>query len=179
VAEATKISHPEVTNNTGKVERVVDSTIASTTTLQAGTTILTAIFQYKDEGQKTLNERTKEADEDVSTNKVATNDGIISELNQLYEFKGDSVKSFLEENPSLGGLLFGVQEVIREYFGSEVEIALEVMADPEALGDKQLFVLIRTELPRKVARRHLAELDQGWWLNTLPAAEGKIEIALE
>jgi hypothetical protein len=58
-------------------------------------------------------------------------------------------------------------------------MALEVVADPEALGDKQLFVLIRTEHARKVARGLLAELDQAWWLNALPAAEGKMEIALE
>jgi hypothetical protein len=30
-----------------------------------------------------------------------------------------------------------------------------------------------------VARAHLAELDQGWWLGALPAAEGTMEIALE
>lgn len=112
-------------------------------------------------------------------NNITLIDRLISELNGLYEFKGDSVERFLEENASLGGLLFAAHAVIRQYFGSEVKAALEVVADPEALGDRQLFVLIRTELPRKEARAHLAELDRGWWLGALPAAEGKMEIALD
>ena len=103
----------------------------------------------------------------------------ISELNRLYEFKDDLVESFLKENPSLGSLLFEAHKIIQEYFDPEVAMALEVVADPEALGDRQLFVLIRTELARQEARAHLAELDQGWWLDALPATEGKMEIALE
>ena len=89
------------------------------------------------------------------------------------------MQGFLEENPSLADLLFQAHKLIQEHFGSEVEAALEMVADPEALGDRQLFVLIRTELPRKEARERLAELDRGWWLNALPASEGKMEIALE
>ena len=106
-------------------------------------------------------------------------DGIISALNHLYEFKSDLVKVFLEENLALSGLLLEAYGVIREHFGPEVEMALEVVTDPEALGDQQLFVLIRTELPRREARAHHAELDRGWWLNALPATEGKMEIALD
>jgi hypothetical protein len=106
-------------------------------------------------------------------------DGFISALNELYEFKGNLVESFLRENPSLSGLLFGAYGAIHQYFGSEVKAALEVVADPEALGDRQLFVLIRTKLSRKEARVHLAELDRGWWLGALPQAEGKMEIALD
>jgi hypothetical protein len=111
--------------------------------------------------------------------KMLTADGFIGELNRLYDFRDDLVESFLEENPSLGHLLFEAHKVIPEYFGSEVEMALEVVADPEALADQQLFVLIQTELPRKDARMRLAELDQAWWLSALPAAEGRMEIALE
>ncbi len=102
----------------------------------------------------------------------------IGELKRLYGFRDDQVEAFLEENPSLVNLLLETHEIIREHFGSEVEAALEVLADPEALGDRQLFVLIRTKLPRKEARTRLAELDRGWWLNALPAADGKMEIAL-
>ena len=117
-------------------------------------------------------------DQSAFEDKATLADGITSVLNQLYEFKGDMVKGFLGENLSLSGPLFEAYEVIRKHFGPEVEAALEVVADPEALGDQQLFVLIRTELPRKEARAHLAELDRGWWLNALPATEGKMEIAL-
>lgn len=110
---------------------------------------------------------------------VVPADGRISELRELYEFKDGLVESFLEENSSLADLLYEAYKIIPGHFGSEVKMSLEVVADPEAPRDKQLFVLIRTELPRKVARGRLAELDQSWWLNALPRAEGKMEVALE
>jgi hypothetical protein len=118
-------------------------------------------------------------DQTAFANRATLADGFISVLNQLYEFKDDSVKGFLEENLSLGSLLLEAHAVIRKHFGPEVKMVLEVVTDPEAVGDQQLFVLIRTELSRKEARAHLAELDRGWWLNALPATEGKMEIALE
>jgi hypothetical protein len=115
----------------------------------------------------------------AASNEAALADGFASALNQLYEFKDGLVRDFLVENPFLGSLLFEAREVIRKYFGPEVAAALEVVADPEALGDRQLFVLIRTDLSRKEARALLAELDRGWWLDALPASKGKMEIALD
>jgi hypothetical protein len=118
-------------------------------------------------------------DQTAYMDKAALTSEFISALKKLYEFKGSLVESFLKENPSLTSLLFAAYGAVHEHFGSGVETALEVVADPEALGDRQLFVLIRTELPRKEARAYLADLDRGWWLGALPAAEGKMEIALD
>jgi hypothetical protein len=118
-------------------------------------------------------------DQTAYADKTALADEFIGVLKELYEFKGPLVESFLKGNPSLTSLLFAAYGAIHDYFGSGFEAALEVVADPEALGDRQLFVLIRTELPRKEARAHLAEFDRGWWLRVLPAADGKMEIALE
>jgi hypothetical protein len=106
-------------------------------------------------------------------------DGIIEELSSLYEFRNDMVESFLEENPSLVGLLSEAYKIIPSHFGSEVQMALEVVADPEAPEDRELFVVIRTELLPMKARALLHELDQGWWREVSPAAEGKMEFALE
>jgi hypothetical protein len=110
---------------------------------------------------------------------AALGNGLAGALNPLYEFRGDSVRDFLTENPYLGGLLFEAYKVIDDHFGPKAKTALEVVADPEALGDRQLFVLIRTELPRKEARARLAELDRTWWFDALPASKGKMEIALD
>jgi hypothetical protein len=110
---------------------------------------------------------------------TAATDGFISELRRLYKFRDDLVESFLEENPSLGSLLFEAYKIIPDHFGSEVETALEVVADPEAPEDRELFVVIRTELPPMKARALLSELDQGWWRDVSPVAEGKMEFALE
>lgn len=108
-----------------------------------------------------------------------TTEGVISELNRLYDFRDEQVESFLEENLSLAGLLFEAHKKALEFFGPEVQMALEMVADPEALGDRQLFVLIHTGLSRREARARLSELDTAWWLDTLPSAEGKMEIDLD
>lgn len=126
-----------------------------------------------------------ERNDNTIWDKPALADGFISELNRLYEFRGglvleDFLRESLQENPGLGGLLLDAYEVIRrrEHFGRGTRLALEVVADPEAQGDRQLFVLIRTKLPPKVARAILTEIDQNWWLDALPEAAGKMEIAL-
>ncbi len=109
----------------------------------------------------------------------ALTEGFLGELSGMYEFRDNMVESFLEENPSLASLLFEAYKIIPDYFGSEVEMALEVVADPEAPEDMELFVVIRTELLPMKARVLLHELDQGWWRDVSPAAEGKMEFALE
>ena len=118
-------------------------------------------------------------DPSADTSEAILADGFVSTLKTLYEFKDDSPESFLRENLALSGLLFRAYGEIRKHFGSEVKTILEVVADPEAPSDGQLFVLIRTELPRREARTRLAELDRGWWLRVLPTADGKVEIALD
>jgi hypothetical protein len=138
-------------------------------------------FTFRPQDDKTLfTERINEThDEETFEDEAALARGFISELNRVYEFRDGLVEKFLEENPSLDALLFEAYKMIRRHFGSQVHVALEVMADPESVGDQQLFVLIRTEFPPRTAGAHLAVLDQEWWLEALPAAEGKMEIALE
>lgn len=104
----------------------------------------------------------------------------ISRLRKLYEFRGGlGVERFLHDNPFLNRLLLDAYEEIREHFGVGTRAVLEVVADSEAQEDQQLFVVIRTKFPPRAARVLLAELDQEWWLDTLPAARDKMEFALE
>lgn len=113
-------------------------------------------------------------------NTAALTEGFMSRLRKQYEFRGELiVESFLQENSFLGNLLSEAHEEIRDHFGFGVRPALEVVVDAEALGDQQLFIVIRTKFPPKVARAHLAELDRDWWLGALPRAGGKVEIATE
>lgn len=111
-------------------------------------------------------------------------DGLISKLRRRYEFRGGlALENFLrenaQENEHLGGLLLEAYEVIRGLFGPETRVALEVVTDPDAPGDQELFVIIRTKFPPKVARALLSVLDQGWWRNVSPAARGKMELDVE
>lgn len=122
--------------------------------------------------------------EDIFAGRLALTDGFISKLRRRYDFREElAVENFLrenlQENPRLGSLLLEAYEVIREHFGSGTRVALEVVTDPEAPGDRQLFVVIRTRFRPKIARALLSELDRGWWLDVLPVAQGKMELAVE
>lgn len=155
---------------------MTEMTSEATKWVQARKTVTTSIHRDDTTLPERLNEVYYEA---AFVGQAFFTSGFISQLKKLYEFRDGLVESFLEENPSLGNLLLEAYRKIPEHFGPEVEMALEVVADPETLADKQLFVLIRPELLRKDARARLAELDRGWWLDALPAADGKMEIALE
>jgi hypothetical protein len=107
-------------------------------------------------------------------------EGSVSRLRKLYEFRGGLiVERFLRDNPYLNVLLLEAHEEIREHFDLGTRTALEVVADPEAQEDRQLFVVIRTKFPPKVARALLAELDRDWWLGALPRTQGKMELTIE
>lgn len=61
MTEAIQISHPRVTNNSGNVDGVLDSTIASTTTLQAGAVTVIHMQHVHGKDEKTLADRVREA----------------------------------------------------------------------------------------------------------------------
>lgn len=61
MTESVRISHPQVTNNSGQVGKVVESTIASTTTLQSDAFSVTRLQRVGEGGKKTLAERVSEA----------------------------------------------------------------------------------------------------------------------
>jgi hypothetical protein len=111
-------------------------------------------------------------------------DGVISVLNRLYEFRGGLVvEGFLRENlpqnPYMAGVLLVAQDRIHDRFGLGARAILEVVTDPDAPSDQQLFIIIRTRFPAKIARDLLSVLREGWW-RTLPrAARRKLELDVE
>lgn len=110
----------------------------------------------------------------------AVSEGSAGRLRRLYEFRGGlDVDHFLRNNPYLSMLLLEAREEIRKYFPTGTRAALEIVADPEAQEDRQLFVVIRTSLNPRVAHTLLSTLDQNWWLDVLPRAKGKMEMSLE
>lgn len=112
--------------------------------------------------------------------RFAVSEGSAVRLRRLYEFRGGlDVDHFLRNNPYLSMLLLEAHEEIRKYFPTGTRVALEIVADPEAQEDQQLFVVIRTRLSPRVAHTLLSVLDQNWWLDVLPRAKGKMEVSLE
>ena len=100
-------------------------------------------------------------------------------IEQLYIFRRpDEVTAFLATHPFLAPLLLEAHGKIVEYFGPS-EIILEVITDPEAIDDHELFALIRVNLSADEALVRLDRLDAGWWLDVSRRGKGKFNIHVE
>jgi hypothetical protein len=83
-------------------------------------------------------------------------------------------------NPQLVPLLLEAREHVERVFGSDAPVVLAVVENPEAVDSlPELFVYIQTPLPVTAAREKLEQLDEEWWLDALPRAGGRLNIALE
>jgi hypothetical protein len=112
--------------------------------------------------------------------KAILTSGFMSQLKERYEVTDDvAVRDFLKEHPFLIQLLFEAHKKIQELFGPELRLTLKVVADPEALGERELFVFIQTRLHPKQARALLAQLGREWWLDAMLDAKGEMTISLE
>jgi len=110
---------------------------------------------------------------------VATEPALQS-LRQLYIFRRpEEVYGFLKTHPLLIPLLLEAHNKIVQYFGPSPEVVLEVVTDPEAMDDRELFAFIRTGLPPDEALNKLDRLDKEWWLDEADRAEGELCIDVE
>ena len=104
----------------------------------------------------------------------------VQRLEQLYVFrKRIEVLQFLKMNRFLAPLLLEAYTKIGRHFGQYPRVFLEVIADPEANNNSQLFAFIGTSLSPDEALEMLDRLDEEWWLDTLDEAQGKLCIDLE
>lgn len=105
---------------------------------------------------------------------------LITILRRRYAFRDlSAVKGFLEEHPFLIQVLFTAYKEIRDVFGPGPRLALRVVADPEALEERELFLFIQTTLHPRAARPLLDELSRKWWLDAMLDAKGEMNISLE
>ena len=103
----------------------------------------------------------------------------LAALQQAFALRGD-VRSMTDKNPQLVPLLLEARQHVERVFGSDAPTVLAVVENPEtADSSPELFVYIQTPLPVSAARAKLAQLDDEWWLDALPRAEGRLNIALE
>jgi hypothetical protein len=101
-------------------------------------------------------------------------------LNGLEEYilsKPSSVSDFLQAHPELTALLNEAYQELRKYFSSE-DLKLELVADPEIIGDQQLFVYIFTSLSVTDALEKFDEFDEQWWLERIDRANGLLNFNL-
>jgi hypothetical protein len=101
-------------------------------------------------------------------------------LDELYIFRRSmEVMSFIEDHPLLVPLLEEAYINIVRYFGPYPHVFLEVISDPEATNDRQLFAFIGTHLSPDQALNSLERFDEEWWLDVLDQAQGKLCIDIE
>lgn len=110
---------------------------------------------------------------------VLEQERLIERLTGLYRFDDVSVSRFLRENPFLLDLLIEAHKKIQQYFGPHTQVTLEVFTDPEAEDFQQLFALVHASPPLEEEDDPLENLYDEWWLDTLPAALGKMIISVE
>lgn len=101
-------------------------------------------------------------------------------LEQLYTFRRRvEVSRFLERHPFLVPVLWEAYSKFRNYFGSYPQVFLEVVTDPEAPDDYELFALICTSLTPDETLDRLDRFDRDWWLDASHAAQGKLCVDVE
>ena len=101
-------------------------------------------------------------------------------LEEIYTFRRPpEVAEFLGENPFLVPVLFEAYPEIEKYFGRTAPVFLEVVTDPEAADDRELYALIGTRLSPEEALERLGQFDKDWWLRTLDRAQCKLCIHIE
>ncbi len=112
--------------------------------------------------------------------KPAHSELAIKSFERLYAFRRpEEVRQFLEAYPFLTSLLREAHDKIGDYFGPQTAVTLEVVTDPEAMEDRELFAFIHTNLPSQEALDRLERLDQDWWLEASDRSEGRLCIHVE
>jgi len=100
-------------------------------------------------------------------------------LEELYLFRRQQeVRQFLEENSFLEQFLIDAYSNIKKYFAHS-DFLLEVIADSEAIDEKQLVLFIIVEGEPDIASLALDKLDEDWWLDAMDYTKDKLCIALE
>ena len=99
---------------------------------------------------------------------------------RLYSMRDEpAVRGFLDMHPSLGPALLQASPYLKEHFGEDVEVTLEVVGDPEAEGRQELFAYIRTRLAAEEAYARLNRLDEEWFLDRVAQFHGRFNFNLE
>lgn len=118
--------------------------------------------------------------QEVGASVVRTYEFEIRLVERLYTLRRHAkVSQFLEKFPFLVTLLVEAYSKFGNYFGPYPRVFLEVVTDPEALDDHELFALIYTSLTPDEALDRLDWFDREWWLDASHKAQGKICIDVE
>jgi len=101
-------------------------------------------------------------------------------LERFYSIRSAAaVRRFLHSYPELLEVLLEAHIHLRRCFGSDLQVILEVVSDPEVEGLEELFAYIHTRLPVAEAMAQLDKLDEEWFLDQLDRVDGHLNFNLE
>ncbi len=119
------------------------------------------------------------AEADVGTAGQEESNSSIVLLSSKYALRNvKEISDFLSNNKHILPLLIESHYNIRDYFPTET-LSLEVMTDPDEVGEKELVVYICTGLKPSDAIEKLDRLDESWWLDASAISEPKLLIQVE
>jgi hypothetical protein len=90
----------------------------------------------------------------------------------------DRVRAFLSQRPLLRALLVEASDVLPRYFPIGTTSSLDVAQHPESGSRPELVLRINPPLPMSEALKQLDRLDEDWWLDELPRANGELTITV-
>lgn len=104
-------------------------------------------------------------------------DPIYAELPKLYQEIDPDVLAFLQDHVSLPEIVYMAAKVLRQEFGEDVRLKLEVTRHPDS-GEKELFALV--QMPANVspeeALMKLHRFDENWFLDIQEIVNGLFNV---
>ncbi len=89
----------------------------------------------------------------------------IKQVEEKYILKdSQNIKQFLHQNIQLIDLLLEAYQNIKNIFNNE-KLVVKFLEDPEIINQKQLAIMIHTNLDADEAFDKLKELEDNWWLD--------------
>lgn len=104
----------------------------------------------------------------------------LHQVGELYSFRNAvDIRCFLYTHSQLTEILIKAHTYLRKYFGSNPQVTLELISDPETTGWEQLYAYILTSLPVDDALDRLDRFDEEWFIGQLDQVDGLLNFNLE
>lgn len=90
----------------------------------------------------------------------------------------DDIRAFVAARPHLLSILHEAGERIPDSFPPMTKVSLDLVDYPESGSRPELVLRIQTPLPMAEALDRLDRLDEEWWLDTVPLAQGDMSLVV-
>ena|ERR1022692_2334118 len=102
----------------------------------------------------------------------------VKELKKRYVFTSNrNVQEFLQNHRSLPHILIDAEPHLKDCFGSDSVLNLEVLIDED--GSRSLYAVVLWRGEAELAESALAKFDDSWWLDKSREASGFLTITYE